>query len=168
MFTEKDLQQIKDKGLTPENIEKQINNFKSGFPYINLSAAATPDNGLVTYDNDEAAALAKYFDDNYKDFEILKFVPASGAASRMFKKLFEFRQSYNKTPEDIKNYHSDTGANSIFDFFNRIDKFAFYNELKELMANDGLVINELIDNYDFNPILDYFITEKGMNYATKP
>ena len=168
MFTDKDLQQIKGKELTPEKIEKQINNFKSGFPYINLSAAATPDNGLVTYGENEATTLAKYFDDNYKDYEILKFVPASGAASRMFKKLFEFRQSYNRTAKDIKNYHLDTGDNSIFDFFNRIDKFAFYNELKELMAMDGLVISELIDSYDFNPILDYFITEKGMNYAIKP
>jgi len=168
MFTQKDLQQIKAKELTPENIEKQINNFKTGFPFIVLTAPATPDNGLNSYSNDEAAELAKYFDDNYKNFEILKFVPASGAASRMFKKLFEFRHSYNKTPEDIKNYHSDTGVNSIFDFFNRIDKFAFYNELKQIMADDGLVINELIDNFDFNPILDYFITDKGMNYAVKP
>jgi len=168
MFTDKDLKQIAGKELTPENIEKQINNFKTGFPFIVLSAPATPGNGLNSYSADEATELAKYFDANFKDFEILKFVPASGAASRMFKKLFEFRQSYNKTAEDIENYKSDTGANSIFDFFNRIEKFAFYYELKALLANNNLDIRELIANYDFNPILDYFISEKGMNYAVKP
>ncbi len=168
MFTEKDLQQIKGKELTPENIEKQINNFKTGFPYINLSAAATPDNGLVTYNEDEAAALAKYFDNNYKDYEILKFVPASGAASRMFKKLFEFRQSYNKTTEDIDKYNSDKGYNSLYEFFTNIENFAFYSQLEQLLKNDNLDIKELISKYDFNPILDYFITEKGMNYAIKP
>jgi len=168
MFTEKDLQQISNKGLSIKDVEKQIDNFKSGFPHIVLSAAATPGNGLNTYTNGEAESLAKFFDDNYKDYEILKFVPASGAASRMFKSLFEFKQTFNKTDEDIENYKKNTGANSVFDFFSRIDKFAFYDQLKQIMEKDGLNISELIKDYDFNPILDYFITDKGMNYAIKP
>lgn len=168
MFTDKDLLQITSKGLTTDNVEKQINNFKNGFPYIVLSSPAIPANGINTYSNQEVEELEKYFDDNFINYEIIKFVPASGAASRMFKSLFEFKQSYKKTPEDIKKYKSNTGANSVFDFFNRISKFAFYNQLKQLMQNDGLDINELIDNYDFIPILNYFITDKGMNYAIKP
>ncbi len=168
MFKEKDLQQIKDKGLTQGNIETQIDNFKRGFPYIVLSVPATPDNGLNSYSEEEAISLAKHFDDNYKDYEILKFVPASGAASRMFKNLFEFKQTYNKTPDDIEKYKNDTGFNSVYNFFNSIDKFAFYNQLKRLMLVDGLDLDELINNFDFNPILDYFITEKGMNYANMP
>ena len=168
MFTEKDLQQIKAKGLTAEKIEKQIANFKKGFPYIVLSAPATPDNGLNCYSDDEADSLANYFDDNYKDYEILKFVPASGAASRMFKHLFEFRQAYDNTPEEIKNYKSDKGFNSVYNFFNSIKKFAFYEQLKTLMSNDGLDLDKLIEDYNFNSVLDYFITEKGMNYASRP
>ena len=60
MFSEKDLQQIKDKGLTPEKIEKQISNFKQGFPFITLSAPATPENGLNSYSKEEVNSLAKY------------------------------------------------------------------------------------------------------------
>ncbi len=168
MFTEKDLQQISNKGLSSEKVENQINNFKSGFPYIVLSAPASPGNGLNSYTNKEALELASYFDINYTDFEILKFVPASGAASRMFKHLFEFRQTYKKTPEDIEKYKSDTSFNSVFNFFENINKFAFYNQLKKLMVNDGLDLDELISDFDFNPVLDYFITEKGMNYANHP
>ncbi len=168
MFTEKDLQQISNKGLTSEKVENQINNFKSGFPYIVLSAPATPGHGLNSYTNKEALELASYFDDNYMDYEILKFVPASGAASRMFKHLFEFRQSYKKTPEDIHLYKSDTSFNSVFNFFENINKFAFYNQLKKLMVNDGLDLDKLISDFDFNPVLDYFVTEKGMNYANRP
>ncbi len=108
------------------------------------------------------------FDDNYKDYEILKFVPASGAASRMFKQLFEFRQSYNKTKSDIELYKSDKGFNSVFNFFSNIEKFAFYNQLNKLMADDGFELDKLINDYDFNPILDYFITNKGMDYASRP
>lgn len=168
MFTEKDLQQIVDKGLTTENIEAQIENYKRGFPYIVLSAPATPDNGLNSYSQEEAISLAKYFDDNYKDYEILKFVPASGAASRMFKQLFEFKQTYKRTSDDIKKYKGDKDFNSVFSFFNNINKFAFYNQLKKLMSEDGLELDELINDYDFIPVLDYFITEKGMNYADLP
>ncbi len=168
MFTEKDLTQITDKGLTPEKIETQIDNFKVGFPYINLYAPATPGNGLNSYTEEEVKELADYFDDNYKDYEILKFVPASGAASRMFKHLFEFRQSYNNTIENIEKYNSDQSFNSVHYFFTNINKFAFYGQLKKLMADDGLELDKLISEYDFNPILDYFITEKGMNYASFP
>lgn len=168
MFTEKDLQQIADKALTPDDIQAQIDNFKRGFPYIVLSAPATPDCGLNSYSSEEAISLAAYFDDNYKDYEILKFVPASGAASRMFKHLFEFRQTYKGTVEDIEKYKSDQGFNSVFNFFSNIHKFAFYNQLKKLMSYDGLDLTELINNYDFIPVLDYFITEKGMNYAALP
>ena len=168
MFTDKDLTQIIAKGQTPEDIEKQINNFVKGFPYIILKAPATPENGLNSYSADEAKALADYFDDNYKDYEILKFVPASGAASRMFKHLFEFRQSYNKTKSDIELYKSDKGFNSVFNFFSNIEKFAFYNQLNKLMADDGFELDKLISDYDFNPILDYFITNKGMDYASCP
>ena len=168
MFTEKDLQQIVGKGLTQDNIETQINNFKRGFPYIVLSAPATPNNGLNSYNHAEAITLAKYFDDNYKDYEILKFVPASGAASRMFKHLFEFKQTYKRTPEDIEKYKSDQGFNSVYNFFKNIDKFAFYYQLKKLMSYDGLDLIELINDYNFIPILDYLITDQGMNYAFLP
>lgn len=168
MFTEKDLEQIKNKGLTPEKVDEQINNFKHGFPYIRLAKPATPGNGLNQYNKDEVDKLVAYFDEYYKEYEILKFVPASGAASRMFKHLFEFRQSYKNTEENIENYLNDKSFNSVYNFFTNIHKFAYYNQLKELMHQDDLDIDALIKDYNFNPILDYFITEKGMNYAGLP
>lgn len=168
MLTEKDLQQIISKGLTPEKVEEQINNFKKGFPFINLDAAATPGNGLNQYNENEVQELAKYFDDNFKDYEILKFVPASGAASRMFKHLFEFSQQYDNTKESKNNYLKDQSFNSVHYFFNNIHKFAFYNILKELMKKDGYDLDVLVKEMKFKVILDYFITELGMDYASLP
>jgi len=127
MFSEKDLQQFQEKGISLQQVEQQIDNFKRGFPFINLSGAASTRYGMKVLQDDEADELLNNYSDFIVDLDVMKFVPASGAASRMFKKLFEFRQSYNKTVEDIENYKSDTGPNSIFDFFNRIEKFAFYN-----------------------------------------
>jgi len=168
MFTEKDLQQIISKGLTKEKVDDQINNFKSGFPFINLSAPATPGNGVQEFDDQQVEELVVYFDNHFKEYEILKFVPASGAASRMFKHLFEFMQSYESTKENIDNYLTDKSFNSVYNFFSNIHKFAFHKELKQLLLNNNLDLDALIKDHNFKPILEYFITEMGMNYASKP
>jgi len=168
MLKNSDLEQIKNKGIDLSVVEKQLDNFKKGFPYIDLYAPAVSGNGIVTFSEEEANNMEKYFEDNYSDYEILKFVPASGAASRMFKLLHEFRQKYLGTKEDIRAYEDDKGFNSVYYFFENIKKFAFYEQLKEVMATDGLDIDSLIARKDFNPVLDYFLTEKGLGYSKLP
>ena len=87
MFTEKDLQQIAARGTELRRIEEQISHFKQGFPWIKIVAAATPTRGIRVLDANAAAAAATY----YQRAEVCgkcKFVPASGAASRMFKDQF--------------------------------------------------------------------------------
>jgi hypothetical protein len=107
MFTDSDLKQIENKGITIDVVNKQLENFKKGFPYINLHAPATAGNGILTFSEEEAAKRESFYNDNFEDYHVLKFVPASGAASRMFKHLHEFRQKYNGTPEDIAAYEAD-------------------------------------------------------------
>lgn len=168
MFTEKDLKQIDNKGLTKEKIDEQIVNFKTGFPFISLSAPATPGNGLKQFNEEEVQELVVYFDKHTKEYEILKFVPASGAASRMFKHLFEFMQTYVPTTDKIDNYLSDKSFNSVYYFFTNIHKFAFYEELKKLLLDNDIDLDALIKENNFKPVLNYFITEAGMNYANLP
>ncbi len=168
MFTEKDLEQIKEKGLNVEDVEKQIANFKQGFPFIKLVAAATPENGLYSFNDAEARELSEFFNENYEDYDILKFVPASGAASRMFKHLYEFMLKYSGSDDDIEEFESDKGFNSVFNFFDKIENFAFYEKLKEVLAQNGYDIQELIKEKKFNTILEYFLTEKGLDYAAMP
>lgn len=168
MFTEKDRNQIKKKGIDLSTVENQLKHFKTGFPFINLVAPATTDKGLHAYSNQEVANLAAYFDENFSDYEILKFVPASGAASRMFKELLNFKDEYQGTKPDIEKYMEDQSFGSPFYFFNNIKKFAFYQELKNLLKKNGYELEELIDDLDFQPILHFFLTEDGMDYASKP
>ena len=168
MFTNNDLQQINSKGISMSDVEKQLENFINGFPFIKLHAPATSGNGILSFTDMEAREWESYYDANFPDYEILKFVPASGAASRMFKALHEFRQSYNGTPQDIAKYENDKSFNSVFNFFTRISNFAFYSELKRVMADDELDLDSLIKKKDFNPVIDYFLTDKGLNYSTLP
>ena len=168
MFTAKDLEQFKSKEISKDIVNKQLENFKNGFPYVNLAAPATLGHGVLKFTDDEVKHWESYYNKNFVDYKILKFVPASGAASRMFKHLHEFHQHYKGTPEDIAAYEADKSFNSVYTFFNGIQRFAFYDLLKNKMAVDGLDIEALINNHDFNPILDYYLTEKGLNYSKLP
>ena len=94
-FTEADLQQIASLGLTEEAVNNQIANFKKGFPKTELIDAATPQNGGITcFSDEEISKYVTLYKKLSKDKKILKFVPASGAASRMFKDLYAFSSTY--------------------------------------------------------------------------
>ncbi len=168
MFTKNDLIQIQSKGISLENIEKQIENFKKGFPFIKLINPATVHNGIKKFTKQEAAQLSEYYSKESKNSRVLKFVPASGAASRMFKHLFAFMKNYKGTEQDYNDFIKDKSFNSVYHFFADIKKFAFYDDLKLTMQNNNLDVNQCIDDKDFVTIIDYLLTEKGMNYARLP
>ena len=97
MLTQQDLKLLAQKGISESQIEAQLECFKKGFPFLNIQSAATIGNGILSIDENEAEKYLNIWN-NYleKNHKIVKFVPASGAASRMFKNLFEFLDaSYN-------------------------------------------------------------------------
>ena len=94
-FTEKDIQHIEQKGLTLEKVNAQIQLFKMGLPFINIKEAATIDNGILKIDTEEKEKYINFFDNKRDSISMLKFVPASGAATRMFKFLFQFLKEYD-------------------------------------------------------------------------
>lgn len=153
MFTEKDIHQIHQKGLDQSDVEAQINNFKQGFPFIQLYKPALIDNGIKKLSEDEVFAYSKLYDD--LKIHSIKFVPASGAASRMFKFLLEF-------------YKTETINEDVKYFFENIKSFAFYKELEKLISSHQLSIDELVKNKDHKKILDFFLFDNGLNYSQKP
>ena len=122
MFTEQDLKQIAAHGLTVEAVERQIENFRRGFPSLQVVSAASPADGIVVLTAERAAAYAAKYEGRDASVTVAKFVPASGAATRMFKELFEF------VNEDKRGKGIDT-------LLQNIEKFAFYPELKEVVAD---------------------------------
>ena len=134
MFTEKDLKQIADHGLTLEAVECQIENFRRGFPSLQVVSAASPADGITVLTAEQAADYAAKFDGRDASVSVAKFVPASGAATRMFKELFEF------VNEDKRGKGIDT-------LLQNIEKFAFYPELKEVVADfsdEKAVVNAIV------------------------
>ncbi len=153
MFLEEDINQIKSRGSEVAEVEQQINYFVNGFPYLNLSKAATIGDGILSPNESEISELLALFDQNAADGEIslLKFVPASGAATRMFKALFGFLQG-------------GKSDKSIEEFFERISEFAFYDDLKSALESDG----HAIETADKTLIASYFLTDKGLGYGELP
>ncbi len=117
MFTQSDLEQLAQRGISVEKATQQLQCFRTGFPSLDIVAAASVKNGILAPKKVEQeqyiAAWEEYCKDNHK---ILKFVPASGAASRMFKNLFEYLDNGIETP-------------FIKEFLANIDKFAFGDQL---------------------------------------
>ncbi len=144
MFTPTDLSQIEGHGLTLEAVERQIENFKRGFPFLKVVRAASPGDGVRILTPEETAGFAARYDAAAAERRIVKFVPASGAATRMFKELFAFVGGGQRTP----------GIDRLLE---NIDKFAFWPELKTLLPEGA----------DDRTIVEY-IVKKGLCYGSKP
>lgn len=168
MFNEKDLQQIQSKGININTLENQIKNFIKNFPHIKLIAPATKEKGLKVFSEEEIKNLAAFYDQESIKRDTTKFVPASGAATRMFKHLFEFVINYQNTDEDHQKFLEDKGFNSVYNFISKIEDFAFYDDLKLKMKNDGIDIEKCLNENNYTQIIDYLLSEKGLNYAKSP
>ena len=89
-FSDKDISQIKEHGLTTEEIDKQIQKFNTGFPFIEITNHASVGNGVICCSDKDYETYTKIYEEYAQNHNIVKFVPASGAATRMFKDLFDF------------------------------------------------------------------------------
>lgn len=160
MFNEKDLIQFKAKGITPEQVNAQLNMFSTGFPYLELDSAASVGNGIVAPTKEECDSYISIWD-KYRsgDHKIVKFVPASGAASRMFKDLFGFLGADYDTPQ--------TSFEKTF--FQDIQKFAFYDDLNAACkAGYGKEISALIAEGQYKSVVAALIEKNGLKYGFMP
>ena len=160
MLTELDIKQLNAKGISVEQIEEQLNYLKKGFPYLQLQASASVEKGILLIpENEQNIYLDTWTKYLKKNKTIVKFVPASGAASRMFKDLFEFIDS---TETEIKTSFLKT-------FFNNINKFAFYDQLQKVcLKNENQTIEELMKSGGYKKILKNLLYESGLNYGQLP
>ncbi len=166
-WTEKDIQQFEKKGISIEQVENQIKSFKEGFPYLDITAPATIDNGIIHLNENEIVEYIRKYNYESRKLKIVKFVPASGAASRMFKALFELMDTEENSAE-FNELMNKTDFSSPANFFNNIEKFAFYEDLKNTQLLKNKDIKELIRQKKYKPILKALLNKEGLNYGNKP
>jgi len=169
MFTTNDLQQIKKRGNKQDVVESQIKNFENGFPFTEIIKPATVGDGIISLSQKQVDRYSALYENALKEKKVLKFVPASGAASRMFKDLFEFMTSYKNTDEEYKKFINDKDFKSPANFFGNLENFAFYKELNETVEKSlNQNLTKAFTNHLFCKILEALLTEKGMNYGNLP
>jgi hypothetical protein len=160
MFTSEDLDQFQSKGISLNQIENQLKCFENGFPYLKVYRSASTKKGILKVSPlDEKLYIDEwenYLNDNHL---VLKFVPASGAASRMFKDLFEFLEGTSNIPQTAFEYR----------FFKEIHQFAFAPELETAcMKNVGRPLDELIRTGDYKTVVRNLLLPEGLNYGALP
>lgn len=163
-LTAGDLEQIAQLGITPEQVEKQVENFKNGFPRTELVEAATVKNGgIIQMSDKEIAHYSKSYEKLSKGKRLLKFVPASGAATRMFKDLYAFSSSYFG-----EDYKIEKDYPTVKEFIEHIRTFAFFEELEETMRRSSLDFGDYMDRGDFATIINVLLKEQYMGYGALP
>jgi hypothetical protein len=168
MLTNKEKEQIRSHGADIRTVEQQIINFKKGFSFTELVAAATRNNGIIQLDEESISDYDTFYKKNSPKYNIVKFVPASGMASRMFKELFEFHHHYQGKAGQLDELRRDKKFEPVFSFIENLDKFAFYDDLKSCLAKDGFNIDDLLKEKAYQIIIEYLVDGKGLNYDFLP
>ncbi|MCI9846744.1 DUF4301 family protein [Flavobacterium pectinovorum] len=167
-FSSADFVEIYNHGIPFENILKQLKIFKKGISKCNLISPATVNNGILSLSTADFEEKANFFDINKGDFKICKFIPASGAATRMFKFLIAFLNSYDIEKETINSYINRKKDNDLSIFIVGMDKFPFfkavYKKLKEVYP-DFDALDRDHKNYYFIKML---LSPDFFDFANKP
>lgn len=160
MITANDKTQLLDKGISEAIVGLQLNRFKQGFPYLKLSAAASIEQGIIRLNEQEInqtiQAWNNYLEDSHR---ILKFVPASGAASRMFKDLFAFLDASYEIP--TTSFEKK--------FFTELESFAFYDTLNnKAIDQTGKDLKTLTESRQYKRIVELLLLKDGLRYGELP
>lgn len=147
MFTKSELRQFKLKRISPNEIQRQITILRQGEAYQDLLRPAILNDGILAISRKKKKYLHE-FKKIAKDKKIVKFVPASGAATRMFQALIE----YQKNPENIK-YNKECKV-FLDEFISCLSSFAFYPELKNIES--------------LPEIIEYLFAKNKLNYLQRP
>ncbi len=160
MITPQDKEILEKKGISEKQIAEQLACFEKGFPYLKLYAAASVDKGILAPDAEEQKTYLDTWEAyTQTDKIVVKFVPASGAASRMFKNLFEFLGADYDTPQTAFEQT----------FFEKIAHFAFYDDLDNACSKTtGKGIPELIAEGNYKSVVAALLESAGLNYGALP
>ena len=167
-FDDRDLKQIKEMGLTPEKVLRQIDSFKKGFPYARLNRPCTVGDGIHVLSGADLKRYAELYSEVALSGRAMKFVPASGAASRMFKAFLAVNSLYERITDKEISREKDSDHRSVQAFVRGLKNLAFYEDLRMALARDGMDVEALLSTGEYKHLLDYMLTPKGPNLPKVP
>lgn len=163
MYSEKDISQLKGKGVSQDAVNQQIKYFEQGIDFVEIVAPCIPKKGISVFDEKEVSHYLRYFDDNILDHSFIRFIPASGAASRMFKDLFEAAEHLSKT-DNIDEFWNKYP--NIKSFFNTLKEYPFYYDLETHFNRSFTGLDQSPE--ELKEVLDKILLKNGLNYSGLP
>jgi nicotinamide riboside kinase len=167
-FSSTDFLQIREHGIPLKKISKQLDYYNNGIAKSVLIKPAQVSSGIVKFSDDELHQKAQFFDANKTKLKLIKFVPASGAASRMFRFLIEFLNEFEFETESINAYINRKKASELPVFIVGLDKFPFFDEiysnLKEIYPGFNTLDRDAKNFY----FIKTMFSNEHFNYANKP
>lgn len=160
MLTPQDIEQISARGISQEQVEHQLNEIKQGFPFLKIEAPASTEKGIMSVDDESRRRYIEIWETYIKgSHKVVKFVPASGAASRMFKGLYAFLDAdYDVPTTDFEK-----------EFFENRKKFAFKKALSAVCKeNDDACVCGLVENGKYKSVVANLLNTNGLNYGSLP
>lgn len=171
VFSNDDLEQMSAHGVAPEEARRQLEIFKTARPYLKLAGPCVPGNGIAVFDAEEIERLIRLYETEGPQHSCIKFVPASGAASRMFKVLLAYLNQSREINRHQILKEADAGnsnARQLLEFMDGLQRFAFFEDLTRALAEKGLNMEEQIGKGCFQDILRLLLKEEGLDYAGLP
>ncbi len=166
-FSKNDIDQIKKIGQTQKKIDSQLSLFHRGTPFVKLDRPCTVGDGIRKLPPDIIEQCIHLYNTQGLKKKLIKFVPASGAATRMFKKLI-FTPQAQQRGEQKQSLQKSRDSDDLAYFMNNCRRFAFYDDLKTSIAKKDMDLDTLIATQNPEKILRHLLAEKYLNYAMLP
>ena len=167
-FNSLDTKFIEKKGLTLKKVEQQLQLLKTGLPFINLERAATVGDGILKFSDEQSLDLIETYDKHKDQLKIVKFVPASGAATRMFKFLFDFIKDFKPNKQSINAYVNKFKAADLSLFFIGLEKLPFYNLVITYLKAQNKNYNKLSNDEKLVAFIQAILNEDQLAFSAFP
>ncbi|MEN9909747.1 MAG: hypothetical protein RLZZ540_2896 [Bacteroidota bacterium] len=167
-LSEQDFEQIKEHGVSLENIKKELAIFKKGIAKMELLEAATVGNGILKLTDADFVEKAGFFDEHKSNLKLLKFVPASGAASRMFKFLTAFLNEFNIEKETINAYINRKKDTKLPVFIVGMEKLPFFDIIYKRLKEEFPNFDSLSRDYKNYYFIKFMLDAAYFDFASKP
>ncbi|RTY98899.1 DUF4301 family protein [Flavobacterium sp. RSP49] len=167
-FSSDDFLYIQEYGISMKNIQKQLIFFKNGIPKADLVRPATVSNGILKLSEKDFQEKSLFFDAHKSNLKLQKFVPASGAASRMFKFLTEFINEFDVENESINSYINRKKANKLAVFIVGMEKLPFFEAIDKRLGAEYAAFDTLdpsLKNYYF---IKFILSSDYFDFANQP
>ncbi len=167
-LTKKDIQQLKDHGLTIEKVFRQIESFSNGIPFVEIVTAASKGNGIEAIALENQQKLINFYDGKKDRLDLVKFIPASGAATRMFKFLFEFLENYDPEKKKLKSFIKNGDYKELSTFVNSIKDFAFLRAVRKKIRKNYPDFKHGTKGKRAHLFVKTMLEENSLNFANMP